>query len=462
MSAIHDNVLSIVGQTPIVRLSRIAAGVPATVLAKLEFMNPGGSVKDRIGIPMIEDAERRGLLKPGGTIIEGTSGNTGVGLAIAAALKGYKCIFTMPDKMSQEKVNLLRAFGAEVIITPTAVAPDDPRSYYSVARRLAREIPNACYPNQYDNPVNPETHYRTTGPEIWEQTGGRLDAIVISLGTGGTVTGVARYLKEKNPRVRVIGVDPAGSLYTQYFRSGLKMPEEPFFKTYKVEGIGEDMIPTTIDFSCIDDVIQVSDRDSFLTARRLCREEGIFAGGSSGTVLFGTLQTARTMKPGETILTILPDSGSRYLSTFYRDEWMRQYQFQEEQIVLSSGEILRKKPDSRRRLVSVRSTDKVLFVIGQFKELDFSQLPVIDEGQVVGTVLEDQLIDVLINNPRVGDLIVGEVMQKPLPVVAADASISKLYELFRAGNPAVLVEAPAGGLGIITKSDLIHIVSEAR
>lgn len=461
MAAIHDNVLSIVGKTPIVRLAKIARDLPPTVLAKLEFLNPGGSVKDRIGITMIEDAERRGLLKPGGTIIEGTSGNTGVGLAIAAAIKGYKCIFTMPDKMSQEKINLLRAFGAEVIITPTAVPPDDPRSYYSVAKRLAREIPNSYYPNQYDNLANPETHYRTTGPEIWEQTDGKIDVAVISMGTGGTITGIGKYLKEKNPKIRVVGVDPVGSIYTEYFRNGLKMPANPYFKTYKVEGIGEDIIPKAIDFAYIDDVVQVGDRESFLTARRLCREEGLFAGGSSGTVLAGALEVARSMGKGQVLLTLLPDSGSRYLSTFYRDEWMRQHQFMEEQVTLTAADVLKAKPSARRELISVRSTDKVLFVIGRLKELDFSQLPVIDEGQVVGTIMEDQMIDVLINNPKVGDLIVGQVMQPALPIVEESAGVSEIYDKLRRGSPAVLVKR-AGSLGIITKSDLIHTASEAR
>ncbi len=462
MSEIHDTLLDAVGRTPILRLKKIARGIEATILAKLELLNPGGSIKDRIGIRMIEDAEEKGLLAPGGTIIEGTSGNTGVGLAIAAAVKGYKCIFTMPDKMSQEKVNLLRAFGSEVIITPTAVSPDDPRSYYSVAKRLAREIPNSFYPNQYDNPVNPQTHYETTGPEIWEQTGGRIDVAVLTMGTGGTISGIGKYLKEKNPKIRIVGVDPVGSVYTEYFRNGLKMPATPYFKTYKVEGIGEDIIPKAIDFAYIDDVIQVSDKDSFLAARRLCREEGIFAGGSSGTALHAALQVARDLPKNKVVLTILPDSGSRYLTTFYRDEWMRQHQFLEEQVTLTAADVLRQKPAARKKLVTVRSTDKVLAVIGKLKDLDFSQFPVVDEEQVVGTIMEDQMIDILINNPKIGDLIVGEVMQPPLPAVEEATGVSEIYDRLRKGSPAVLVKNPRGELGIVTKSDLIHSALEAR
>jgi len=459
--AIHDSILGTIGGTPIVRLSRFARTVRATVAAKLEFMNPGGSVKDRIGLAMIEDAERRGLLKPGGTLIEGTSGNTGVGLAIAAALKGYRCIFTMPDKMSQEKVNLLRAFGAEVIITPTAVAPDDPRSYYSVARKLSREIPNSYYPNQYDNLVNPETHQKTTGPEIWEQTEGKVTHVVIGMGTGGTITGVGRFLKSRNPKVRVIGADPVGSLYTQYFREGCKMPDKPFFKTYKVEGIGEDILPKAIDFSVVDEVIQVGDRESFQAARRLCREEGIFAGGSSGTALHAALLAAASLTEKDLMVVILPDSGSRYLSTFYREEWMRQYQFLDAQIQMTAGELLKRKSRDQG-LVTVRSTDKVLVVVGQFRSLDFSQLPVIDDGQVVGSVLEDQLIDALINNPKIGEMVVGQIMRPALPSVAEDARVEQVYELLRAGSPAVLVQGSGSLLGILTKSDLLHAAASER
>ncbi|MBI4229849.1 MAG: pyridoxal-phosphate dependent enzyme [Planctomycetes bacterium] len=426
----------------------------ATILCKLEFMNPGGSVKDRIGTSMIEAAERSGKHKPGGTIVEGTSGNTGVGLAMVAAVKGYKCIFTMPDKMSQEKVNLLRAFGAEVIVTPTAVEPEDPRSYYSVARRLEREVPLACYPNQYANPLNPEVHYKTTAPELWEQTEGKVDALVLTMGTGGTISGIGRYFKERNPGVRVVGVDPVGSIYTEYFKTR-KMPDKAMFKTYKIEGIGEDFMPTTIDFQWIDEVVTVDDGTSFRTARRMCREEGIFAGGSSGTCMAAALQVASCLGKGKTVVALLPDSGSRYLSTFYNDEWMRRNQFHERRVQMTARDLLGRKA-KKARLLSVRSTDRILVAIGQLKARDISQVPVIDEGQLVGSLREETLLDNLINNPRIGDLIVAEAMGSPPPVVQEDASADEILRILREGNPSVLVRRSDGSLDVLTKFDLLQ------
>src|SRR5689334_1694237 len=313
----YPTIIDLVGDTPIVRLDRVSRDVPGEILAKLEFMNPGGSNKDRIGLAMIEAAEREGKLRPGGTIVEPTSGNTGVGLAIAAAIRGYRCIFVMPDKMSQEKISLLRAYGAEVVICPTAVEPESPESYYSVSDRLAEEIPGGFKPDQYSNAANPQAHYETTGPEIWEQTGGELDVVVIALGTGGTVSGVAHYLKEQNPDLRVVGADPEGSIYSQ--------PDD--VHPYMVEGIGEDFYPATMDLSLIDEYVTVSDRDSFVTARRMAREEGLLVGGSGGTAVWATLQTARTYGPEATILTIVPDGGRAYLSKFYDDNYMLEYGF---------------------------------------------------------------------------------------------------------------------------------------
>ena len=320
---IKSNVLEAIGNTPLVKLNNITKCIQTKIYAKLEFMNPGGSIKDRMALYMIEDAEKNGLLKPGGTIIENTSGNTGVGLAVVAAVKGYKTIFTIPDKMSQEKINLLKAFGAEVIVTPTDVPYDDPRSYYETAKRIASETPNSFYVNQYNNLMNPEAHYQTTGPEIWRQTNGKIDYLVAGIGTGGTLSGTAKFLKEKNPEIKVIAVDPIGSVFYNYFKH--KKMVKPH--AYKVEGIGEDYLAKAMDFSVVDDIVQVNDKNSFLTARRLAREEGIFAGGSSGAAVWASLKLAKKIKKDKVIATILPDSGSRYLSKIYNDSWMKENNF---------------------------------------------------------------------------------------------------------------------------------------
>jgi cystathionine beta-synthase len=318
-----EDIFGAVGNTPLVRLNRVIKGVRPLVLAKVESLNPGGSVKDRMAIYMIEDAVARGLLKPGGTIVENTSGNTGVGLAMYAAAKGYRALFTIPDKMSAEKINLLKAFGAEVVVCPTAVPPESPEGYYEVAKRKAREIPGAFYVNQYHNPMNPEAHYRTTGPEIWEQTAGRVDCFVAGAGTGGTVSGAGRYLKERNPQVRVVAVDPVGSVYHEYFKSHTLPKPQP----YLVEGIGEDMLCGAMDLSVIDEIVQVTDRESFTMARRLAREEGIFAGGSSGAAVVGALRAAEKMERNQVLVVLLPDSGDRYFSKIYNDDWMREKGF---------------------------------------------------------------------------------------------------------------------------------------
>jgi cystathionine beta-synthase len=318
-----ENILQTIGETPLVKLNRITQGVKPTILAKIEFFNPGGSVKDRMALHILKDAEEKGLLKPGGTIVECTSGNTGIGVAIYAAVKGYRIIFTIPDKMSEEKINLMKAFGAEVIVCPTEVPPDSPESYYQVAKRIAQEIPNSFYVNQYHNPKNIEAHYITTGPEIWKQTEGKIDYFVAGVGTGGTISGVGRYLKEKNPKVKIIGVDPIGSIYYDYFKN--KKLIEPH--TYLVEGIGEDMLCETVDFNVIDDFIQVNDKDSFLMARRLVKEEGIFAGGSSGAAVWASLKLAEGLSEDKTIVVLLPDTGSRYLSKIFNDKWMKEKGF---------------------------------------------------------------------------------------------------------------------------------------
>src|SRR5579884_585095 len=332
-----NNILEAIGRTPLVRLNRINQGLKPQIYVKADYINPGGSVKDRIGVTMIDDAEKRGLLKPGGTIIEGTSGSTGMGLALVAAVRGYKAVFTITDKQSKEKIDLLKAMGAEVIVCPTAVEPEDPRSYYSVAKKLASEIPNSYYPNQYENPMNPEAHYRSTGPEIWNDSEGRITHFVCGVGTGGTISGVGRYLKEKNPAVKVVGIDPVGSLYYEYFKTG-KVGKA---LTYVVEGIGEDFFPKTMDFQFLDDILQVTDQECFLWARRLAKEEGIFTGGSGGGCVLGAIRVAETLDSDGFVVAFLPDNGMRYLSKIYNDAWMRDHNYAESEVALTVDDVLR-------------------------------------------------------------------------------------------------------------------------
>ncbi|GIV95730.1 MAG: cystathionine beta-synthase [Herpetosiphonaceae bacterium] len=452
---ICDTILDALGNTPLVRLTRVARGVGATVLAKCEFMNPGGSVKDRIGIAMIEDAERSGRLKPGGTIVEPTSGNTGVGLAIAAAIKGYKTIFVMPDKMSEEKIRLLRAFGARVVITPTAVEPDDPRSYYSVARRLAEETPNAILAGQYWNQSNPEAHYRTTGPEIWRQTAGRIDAFFAGMGTGGTISGTARYLKEQNPDIKVVGIDPVGSLYTHYFRTGELGPAHG----YKVEGVGEDFLPTTMHFQYVDDVVQVGDKESFLMTRRLVREEGLFCGGSSGMAVAGALHWLREQGWGEekVALVLLPDSGSRYLSKIFSDDWMREHGFLESDPV---GKIIDSRP---RELITARREATVGEVIRQMQEYDVSQMPVVDDqGVVLGMITEVDLLNYMLSGDGSMNHAIADIISTEVAMVDPTMPIDTLADIFSRGQVAVVVDGQKRAIGIITKIDLIDYLANKR
>src|SRR2546425_1091495 len=453
----HNNILEVIGKTPMVRLNRLARGVRATMLAKLEYLNPGGSVKDRIGMMMLEAAEKQGKIKPGGTIIEGTSGNTGMGLALAAAIKGYRCIFTMPDKMSQEKIDALRALGAEVIVTPSQVDHHDPRSYHSVALRLSREIPNSIYPNQYENPANAEAHYRTTGPEIWEQTEGKVTHVVISVGTGGMVTGVARFLKERNPKIRVIGADPVGSIFAELFKTGRKPAVQP----YKLEGIGQDEKPANVDFSVIDEIYAVSDKDAFLLTRQLARYEGIFAGGSAGAALYAALKCADRLAENDLVVIIIPDSGTRYLSKIYNDNWMRENQFLEPRIKISAGQVVHDKVRRAETLVSVPLGITVGQAVNLMREHDISQVPVMEGGEVVGSISETRILEILVSDPVAKRKPVAEYMEKPFPVISEEASLEEVAHNMNHQTPAILVRHSTG-FDIITKSDLIFFLTKQK
>ena len=449
-----DSFLDAVGDTPLVRLAKVAAGVPATVLAKLEMLNPGGSVKDRIGLRMIETAEREGLLRPGGTIVEPTSGNTGHGLAIAAAIRGYKCIFVMPDKMSQEKIALLRAYGAEVVITPTAVPPESPESYYRVADRLTEEIPGAFQPNQYFNEENPAAHEATTGPEIWRQTDGRITAFVAGVGTGGTITGAARYLKRMKPDVLVVGADPEGSVY-----SGDVHP-------YLTEGIGEDFWPRTFDPSLVDRFVRVSDRDSFRMARRITREEGILVGGSSGTAVVAAVEVASELGPDDVVVVILPDTGRNYLSKLYSDTWLLQYGLGDRPAVVRVEEVLEAKHGVIPSLVTVNAHDKVRQAIGVLQEYSISQAPVVrepstDVAQLVGSIRERELLDRIFRDEDALQADVAEVMGPPIALVEADEPVEVAFEALQHG-PAVIVVKAGRALGVITRADLLEFLAHRQ
>ncbi len=456
---VHTNILGTIGATPLVRLNRLTRGLTATVLGKVEFFNPGGSVKDRIALNIIEDAERAGRLKPGGTVVEATSGNTGVGLAIVCAIKGYKSVFVMPDKMSQEKIRLLRAYGAKVIITPTAVAPDDPRSYYEVAKRAVAETPNSILANQYHNPENPRSHYLTTGPEIWEQTNGHVTDVIIGMGTGGTITGVGRYLKEKNPRIRIIGVDPYGSLLYETHKLG-HLPDDPHPKTYKTEGIGEDFLPSSLDLSVVDEVIQVSDKESFLMTRRLTREEGIFAGVSSGSAVAAALRYARDLHGDRVLVVLLPDSGSRYLSKAFDDDWMRENGFLDSTWAgATAADVLATK--KLRDVIFALPNEAIPRVVAKMKQHDISQIPVLDEsGHLLGLASEVELLNhmVLGDHKHHAHEPISDVMQTDVVTVSPEASIESLMGLF-VHRGAVIATEGGRVVGILTKIDLLDYLA---
>jgi cystathionine beta-synthase len=455
---INDSLLDLIGHTPLLRLEKLGAGLECGLVAKLEMLNPGGSVKDRIGFRMIEEAERSGHLNPGGTIVEPTSGNTGVGLAIAAAIKGYRCIFTMPDKMSQEKIALLRAYGAEVVITPTAVPPESPESYYRVADRMTEEIPGAFQPNQYFNQANPATHYATTGPEIYQQTDGRITHFVCGVGTGGTITGTGRYLKEQDPSIVIVGADPEGSLYT-----GTNA------RPYLVEGIGEDFFPETFDRTVVDRWVTVSDRDSFLTARRITREEGLLVGGSCGTAMFAALEVARGLGPDDLVVVVLPDSGRSYLSKVYNDSWMLQYGFLDRpgtQAVI--GEVLREKRRTEADIpdmVVVPAHEKVGRAIDTLQEYGISQVPVAksetpdDLSEILGSIHERSLLDRVFRDRDAINRDVIEVMDPPLPVVQMGAGVEEMFDGLSRGAEAILVADGSVPAGVLSTADLLEFIA---
>lgn len=440
------DILEAIGKTPLIKLNRITKDIKSAIFVKAEFLNPGGSVKDRIGLRMIEAAEKEGLLKPGGTIIEATAGNTGVGLALVAAIKKYRCIFVMPDKMSQDKMTLLKAYGAEVVVTPTAVPPDSPESYNGVADRLAKEIPGAYRPNQFANQNNPLAHYVTTGPEIWEDTGGKVEVFVASMGTGGTISGTAKYLKEKNPHIVIVGADPEGSIL-----SG----DSP--KSYKVEGIGEDFIPKTFNRQVVDEMIRVSDKESFNTARRLAREEGLLVGGSSGTAVAAALKYAQQLKKPKYMVVLLPDTGRNYLTKMYSDAWMQENGFWEgEEIKITKiKEILNEKKDLPP-IISVHSQDILSKAVKLMHGYNISQLPVVDHGKVVGSLQEASLMKLLHDGVDFTKQGIFAVMGKPLPALDEDTEVSEVYRLLLSGTTGIIVTRDEVPIGVITRADLVN------
>jgi cystathionine beta-synthase len=452
----YENILKTIGRTPLVRLNRVSEGLKPLILAKVEYFNPGGSVKDRIGVHILEKAEKAGQIKPGDTIVESTSGNTGCGLAIAAAVKGYKVILTMPDKMSREKINLLKAYGAKVVIAPTAVPPESPESYYNVARRIVKETPGAFLANQYFNPDNPESHFLTTGPEIWEQTGGKLDVFVATVGTGGTISGTSRYLKSKNAAVRTVGADPDGSILCEQFYKGTHGAA----RSYLVEGIGEDIIPGTLDFKSIDEILTIGDRESFRFARRLAHEEGILCGGSGGTAVAAALRVAEKMTKDQVLVVLIPDTGERYLSKFHNDEWMRDNRMLDVETA-RVGDVVKGKSSAVPALVTVREDDPTKQALALIRSHNVSQLPVRNQSdQIVGTVLEGRILSGLLEGTVHLEDPVRGIQEPGLPLLAADQPVSEAARLLAGRVPAVLVQEGGQVVGILTRFDVIEYVAQ--
>ncbi len=451
---VYNNILETIGNTPMVRLNKVTKDIKATILAKVETTNPGNSVKDRMALKMIEDAEKAGLIAPGGTIIEGTSGNTGMGLALACIIKGYKLVCVLNDKQSKEKMDILRAVGAEVVVCPTAVEPSDPRSYYSVSRRLAAETPNSWYVNQYDNLSNRQAHYESTGPEIWEQTDGKITHFVVGVGTGGTISGVGKYLKEKNPNIKIWGIDTYGSVFKKYKETGIFDENEIY--PYITEGIGEDILPANVDFDTIDLFEKVTDKDAAVYTRRLAREEGIFVGNSAGAAIKGVLQLKNHLKEDDVVVVLFHDHGSRYVGKIFNDEWMRERGFLEEEYTTASDLI---EKHGNRSLVTLYAEELVSHAIAKMRKFDISQIPVLKDGTFVGSINDSNLYQVLMDHPELKDAPISSIMEEAFPVVKSDVHLDHLCKFINKHTPAVLVELPDGQHHIITRHDIIASMS---
>jgi cystathionine beta-synthase len=452
------SIIETIGHTPLVKLNKLTKGIKGTILVKVEYFNPGNSVKDRMAIKMVEDAEKTGKLKPGGTIIEGTSGNTGMGLALVAIAKGYKCIFTTTDKQSKEKIDVLKAMGAEVVVCPTNVAPSDPQSYYSVAAKMNKDIPNSFYPNQYDNLSNSLAHYETTGPEIWEQTEGQVTHYVAGVGTGGTMCGVSKFLKEKNSKIRTIGVDTYGSVFKKYKETG-KFDENEIYP-YGTEGIGEDILPKNVVFDLVDEFIKVTDKDAAITTRRLAKEEGLFVGWSSGSAVFGGLEYARKhFTEKDTMVIILPDHGTRYLAKIYNDHWMKDRGYLESRTYASAKDILTNRT-SNGKLITIQSSDKVEEAIAKLNQAGISQIPVMDGDNFVGSITDSKILKRLIENPSIKGQLVSEVMDPPFTFVGLDNTIDVLSSLITKENNALLVRDEKNIVHILTQADLLQAIGK--
>jgi len=453
---IYNSIIETIGNTPVIRLNKLNKGVKGTILVKVEYFNPGNSMKDRMAIKMVEDAEKAGILKPGGTIIEGTSGNTGLGLALAAVAKGYRCIFTMADKQSQEKINILKALGAEVVVCPTNVDPDDPRSYYSVARKLNKEIPNSFYPNQYDNLSNTAAHYETTGPEIWNQTEGKITHYVATVGTGGSMCGTATFLKEKNPAIVTVGIDTYGSVFKKYKETGIFDDNEIY--PYLTEGFGEDILPKNVDFDVIDFFIKVTDKDGAIMTRKLAREEGLFVGWSSGSAVHGALEYAQENLKDDVMVILLPDHGTRYLAKVYNDQWMKDHGFLETRSFDTARDIISSR-NGKDSLFTVSKDAKVSEAIQILNKEGIDQIPVTDDGHFVGSISSAALLEKIIVDPNLQSKKVGEIMDRPMMFVAPDSTLDVLSSLVNKENKAVLVRDEKETVHIITQHDILKAMA---